>query len=193
MQYTVRMLIRNNHYASFLATGAGLGVHRTLFKSFSFSFAFAPFPSHAEALPIASARRDPATPEVVLSKRRLAAGVNAPIASTFLGVELGGGMDPRSPTPGVRETNARTPLPPLMRAAFVRRLFEALFESFMPMTSLEDGRLIRNGVLGVGMSSSSDLEIIRGVALRVPQVISSLTAAGPSCSGEGDGIVGNKE
>lgn len=43
------------------------------------------------------------------------------------------------------------------------------------------------------MFGSSDVEIMRGVALRVPQVISCLTAAGPSSEGVGDGIVGTRE
>lgn len=47
------------------------------------------------------------------------------------------------------------------------------------------------GVLGGGRSS--DWEMIRGVAFRVPQVISCLTAAGPSSEGVGEGTAGTRE
>lgn len=107
---------------------AGLGVHRTLFKSLA--FAPAPFLSHPAARPIASALLAPATvPLVDLSSSLLAAGVNAPAASDFLGVgvQFGGGM---LPLDGVRKPSSDdVPCPPLMSAALARRLFEAVFDS----------------------------------------------------------------
>lgn len=65
------------------------------------------------------------------------------------------------------------------------------------MTSREDSAGRWNGVLGGGReeapSGSSDWEMMRGVPLRVPQVMSCLTAAGPSSDGVGDGRVGTRE
>ena len=81
-------------------------------------------------------------------------------------------------------------LPPPSRIAFARRLFEAFAESLCEIRSRLDGPAIRNGVLGSGTSAGSSEEIIRGVASRVPQVMSCLTATGPSSSGVGEGIVG---
>lgn len=80
-------------------------------------------------------------------------------------------------------------LPP-SRIAFARRLFEAFAESLCEILSRLDGPAMRNGVPGSGTSAGSSEEIIRGVASRVPQVMSCLTAAGPNSSGVGEGIVG---
>jgi hypothetical protein len=53
-----------------------------------------------------------------------------------------------------------------------------------------------NGVFGAargGSAGSSDRERMRGVAFRVPQVISCFTATGPSSDGVGEGMVGTNE
>ena len=60
-------------------------------------------------------------------------------------------------------------------------------------TSRLVGADIWKGVVGTGSSpsaGSSDCDRIRGVPARVPQVISCLTAAGPSSEGVGDGREG---
>ena len=71
-------------------TGLGVGVHRTRFKSLSFSLSF----SQPAALPIASALLEAAVPMVVRSSSLLAAGVSAPDASARRGVHDGGGISP---------------------------------------------------------------------------------------------------
>ena len=119
-----------------LATGAGLGVHLTLLRSFSFAFCEL---SHPEVFPITSALREPATPMVVRSRSRLAAGVSVPAASAFRGVQFGGGIDP-SPLPLTLEgVLSPSPLPLFMSAALARRLFEALLDNFKPRDSRADG------------------------------------------------------
>lgn len=145
---------------------------------------------------IASARLVPATPMVVRLSKRFAAGVSAPAASAFRGVQLGGGIEPLA----LPRTLDGVPilLPPLMSAALSRMLLEALFDNLSPSVSRADGFGKWKGVLGGGisedaMSAGSSEEIIRGVALSVPQVMSCFTAAGPSSDGVGDGIVGNSE
>jgi len=62
------------------------------------------------------------------------------------------------------------------------------------MTSRDEGAGRWNGVLEVGPSNagSSEEDIIRGVAFRDPQVMSCFTAAGPSCSGVGEGRDGTR-
>lgn len=58
------------------------------------------------------------------------------------------------------------------------------------------GADIWKGVVGVGADASagsSDCERMRGVPARVPQVMSCLTAAGPSSDGVGDGREGTYE
>lgn len=152
--------------------------------------------------PIASALRALATPDiVVLSSNRFAAGVSAPAASTFRGVQLGGGID-LSSLPvlvGVRKPRLLL-LPPLINAAFARKLFAALLESLWLMFSREVGGGKWKGVLRGGRledeaasAGSSEGEIMRGVAFNVPHVISCFTAAGPSSEGVGDGIEGRRE
>jgi hypothetical protein len=77
--------------------------------------------------------------------------------------------------------------------AFARKLFAADDESLWDNTSRLVGADIRKGVLGTGADASagsSDCERMRGVPARVPQVISWLTAAGPSSDGVGDGSEG---
>jgi hypothetical protein len=62
------------------------------------------------------------------------------------------------------------------------------------MTSRDEIAGRWNGEFGTGgTSSSSDVEIMRGVAFSVPHVINCLTAAEPSSEGVGDGIVGTRE
>jgi len=79
-------------------------------------------------------------------------------------------------------------------SALARRLLEALLESLFEMTSRDDGAGRWNGVLEVGPSNAGSSEdIIRGVAVRDPQVMSCFTAAGPSCSGVGEGRFGTSE
>lgn len=51
----------------------------------------------------------------------------------------------------------------------------------------------RSDSSGFIISAGSSEEIIRGVALSVPHVMSCLTAAGPSSEGVGEGIVGRRE
>lgn len=154
--------------------------------------------SQPAVLPIASARLVPATPMVVRSNKRFAAGVSAPAASAFRGVQLGGGIEPLAlprTLNGVREPRL---LPPLMSAALSLMLLEALFDNLSPSVSRADGFGRWKGVLGGGISEDaisarSSEEIIRGVAFSVPHVISCFTATGPSSDGVGDGIVGNRE
>lgn len=159
----------------------GVGVHRILLRSFS--FADEP-PCQFDAFSIASDLLE----AIVLFNNLLAAGVRFPAASALLGVHVGGPMFPL-----VRSNDVRVPcvLPPLpRRMAFALRLFEAFAESLWEIRSRLEGPAIRNGVLGSGTSTGSSEEMIRGVASRVPQVISCLTAAGPSSSGVGEGIAG---
>lgn len=49
------------------------------------------------------------------------------------------------------------------------------------------------GGVSVVSAGSSDCDNMRGVAFSVPQVISCLTAAGPSSEGVGEGIDGTRE
>ena len=69
---------------------AGLGVHLTL----AISRSFALLPSQPAFLFIASALRELATPDVVLSNSLRAAGVSEPEASALRGVNEGGGISP---------------------------------------------------------------------------------------------------
>lgn len=80
--------------------------------------------------------------------------------------------------------------------AFARKLFEAEDESLCDSTSRLVGADMWKGVLGPSADASagsSDCERMRGVPARVPQVISCLTAAGPSSDGVGDGSEGTYE
>ena len=126
----------------FLATGAGLGVHRTLFKSRSFVFD----DSHCCVLPIASARLAEATLVVVLSSNLRAAGVSEPAASAFRGVHDGGGMAFASAADlrievGVCDLRPSEPPDPAMSATFALKLLAALADNRWPMTSRLDGAL----------------------------------------------------
>lgn len=162
-------------------TGLGLGVHRTRFRSLSLSLSF----SQPAALPIASALLDAAVPIVDRSSSLLPAGVNAPDASARRGVHDGGGI-----SPFLRAWPAPS------RLAFARKLFEAEDESLCDSTSRLVGADMWKGVLGAGADASagsSDCDRMRGVPARVPQVISCLTAAGPSSDGVGDGSAGTYE
>ena len=103
------------------------------------------------------------------------------------------------------EVGVRKPKPeeeevpePLMSIALARRLFEAVLESLWPSFSRAVGGGRWKGVFGGGRSlfpdsAGSSSEMIRGVALSVPQVMSCLTAAGPSSEGVGEGSVGRRE
>ena len=156
-------------------TGLGVGVHRTRFRSLSFF-------SQPAVFPIASALLDAAVPIVVRSSNLFAAGVNDPDASARRGVQEGGAMSPFLRV-----------LPAPSRLAFARRLFEAEDESLCESTSRLVGADIWKGVLGTGTDSSagsSGCDRTRGVPASVPQVISCLTAAGPSSEGVGDGREG---
>ena len=90
-------------------------------------------------------------------------------------------------------------LPPCKSPAFARKLFDALADNLCEIVSRDEGPGIWNGVFGAGRmttsagSSLDDWERMRGVALRVPHVISCFTAAGPSSEGVGEGIVGTRE
>jgi hypothetical protein len=159
----------------YLRVTLGVGVHRTRFKSLSLLF------SQPAALPIASALLDAAVP-IVRSSSLFAAGVSAPDASARRGVHDGGGMSPFLRT-----------WPAPSRFAFARKLFEAEDESLCDSTSRLVGADMWKGVLGTGADASagsSDCDRMRGVPARVPQVISCLTAAGPSSDGVGDGSEG---
>ena len=161
------------------ATGLGVGVHRTRFRSLSL------FLSQPAALPIASALLDAAVPMVDLSSSLFAAGVSEPDASARRGVHDGGGM-----SPFLRAWAGPSKL------AFARRLFAAEDESLCESTSRLVGAEMWKGVLGVSADASagsSDCERMRGVPARVPQVMSCLTAAGPSSDGVGDGREGTYE
>lgn len=159
----------------------GVGVHRILLKSFS--LADEP-PCQFDVFSIASDLLE----AIVLFNNLLAAGVRFPTASALFGVHVGGPMFPLVRSSGMRDIPGV--LPPPSRIAFARRLFEAFAESLCEIRSRLDGPAMRNGVFGSGASAGSPEEIIRGVASRVPQVMSCLTAAGPSSSGVGEGIVG---
>ena len=159
----------------------GVGVHRILLKSFS--FADEP-PCQFDAFSIASDLLE----AIVLFNNLFAAGVRFPATSALFGVHVGGPIFPRVRSDGVRERPGV--LPPPNRIAFARRLFEAFAESLWEMRSRLEGPAMRNGVLGSGTSAGSSEEIIRGVASRVPQVMSCLTAVGPNSSGVGEGIAG---
>lgn len=178
------------HHPPLLVTGLGVGVHRTLFRSFSFALG----PSQPDDLPITSALLDAAVPIAVRSSNLLAAGVSPPTASAFLGVQDGGGIDPLLAEP-------RTELGVLIipgtfnNSAFALRLLAALAESFCEILSRADGAGIWKGVLGGGIeesAGSSDCDNTRGVAVMVPHVMSCLTAAGPISDGEGVGTDGTK-
>jgi len=159
----------------------GVGVHRILLKSFSFP---EESPCQFDAFSIASDLLE----AIVRFNNLFAAGVRFPIASTLFGVHEGGLISPRVRSDDVREVPGG--LLPFNRIAFARRLFEAFAESLWEIRSRLDGPAMRNGVLGSGTSAGSSEEIIRGVASSVPQVMSCLTAAGPSSSGVGEGIAG---
>jgi hypothetical protein len=148
----------------------------------SFSFADEP-PCQFDVFSIASDLLE----AIVLFNNLLAAGVRFP-ASALFGVHVGGPMFPLVRSNGMRDVPGV--LPPPNKIAFARRLFEAFAESLCEIRSRLDGPAIRNGVLGSGTSVGSSEEIIRGVASSVPQVMSCLTAAGPSSSGVGEGIAG---
>ena len=159
----------------------GVGVHRILLKSFSF---VDESPCQFDVLSIASDLLE----AIVLFNNLFAAGVRFPTASALFGVHVGGPIFPR-----VRSEDAREipdALPPPNRIAFARRLFDAFADSLWEIRSRLDGLAMRNGVLGSGTSAGSSEKIIRGVASSVPQVMSCLTAAGPSSSGVGEGIAG---
>lgn len=164
----------------------GVGVHRTWLRSFSLE------PPQLVVLPIASARRAAAVPSVVLSSNRFAAGVRLPGASALRGVQPGGAMEALgSARDGVRPSSG---VEPLNIPAFARRLFAALAESLWDNASRFDGAEIWN-VFGGGTSSdtSSDWDITRGVAFKVPHVISCLTAFEPIWSAVGEGTSGTSE
>jgi len=160
----------------------GVGVHRILLKSFSFADES---PCRFDVFSIASDLLE----AIVLFNNLFAAGVRFPAASVLFGVHVGGPIFPRVRSTDVREIPGVLPPPP-NRIAFARRLFEAFAESLWEIRSRLDGPAMRNGVLGSGTSAGSSEHIIRGVASRVPQVMSCLTAAGPSSSGVGEGIAG---
>ena len=159
----------------------GVGVHRTLFKSFSVEDPPCEFDVFSTASDLLEA--------IVLFNNLFAAGVRFPRTSDLFGVHVGGPIFPRvRSNDDFREIPES--LPPPNRIAFDRRLFEAFAESLWDIRSRFDGPSIRNGVLGSGTSAGSSEEMIRGVAFNVPQVMSCWTAAGPSSSGVGEGIVG---
>lgn len=91
---------------------------------------------------------------------------------------------------GVREMPGVRPLSP-NSPALTRRLLDALLDSLCEMVSRDEGAGMWNGVLGG--RRSSDCEMMRGVALSVPHVISCFTAAGPSSDGVGEGRFGTSE
>lgn len=159
----------------------GVGVHRILLRSVS--FVDEP-PCQFDVFSIASDLLD----AIVLFNSLLAAGVRFPAASALFGVHVGGPMFPLVRSDGVRETPGI--LPPPNKIAFARRFFEAFAESLCEMRSRLDGPAMRNGVVGSGTSAGSSEEMIRGVAFRVPQVMSCLTAVGPNSSGVGEGMAG---
>lgn len=149
-------------------------------------------PPQLDVLPIASARRAAAVPSVVLSNNRFAAGVRLPGASALRGVQLGGAIEPLA---GVRDgVRPSSGVELLSRPAFARRLFAALAESLWDNASRFDGAEIWN-VFGGGISSdtSSDWDITRGVAFKVPHVMSCLTAFEPIWSAVGEGTLGTSE
>jgi hypothetical protein len=166
----------------------------------SFSFVFVP-PSHLAVRSIASALFIAAVPSVLRSSNRRAAGVRLPAASERRGVHEGGGilpfpLVPLIPPPGVLAMipGVRPSCPSPSSPALARKLFEALWESLWEMDSREETAGMWNGVLGVANSTvSSDLDMMRGVALSVPQVISCFTAAGPSSAAVGEGRSGTSE
>lgn len=176
-------------------TGLGVGVHRTLFRSFSFALG----PTHPDARPITSALLDAAVPIAVRSSSLLAAGVRPPTASAFLGVQDGGGIDPLFPVPDPdprSEPGVLTIPGTFNNSAFALRLFAAFAESLCEILSRADGAGKWKGVLGGGIeesAGSSDCDKTRGVPVIVPHVMSCLTAAGPSSDGEGVGTDGTRE
>lgn len=164
-------------YFYLLVVDVGVGVHLVFAKSRSFPLEL----SQPPALSIASARRVAATPIVVLCKSLCAAGVRLPEASDRLGVQDGGAIEPLDFVPGV--------LPPNI-SAFARKLFAALEDNLCESSSRDVTAGIWNGVR---ISPDSSLcPRIRGVACRVPQVISCLIALGPSSAGVGDGRLGTR-
>lgn len=117
------------------------------------------------------------------SKRFLAAGVNE--AAFFRGVHDGGGILP--------------PLPPALALllgvavkmlALWRMLFLASPASRCERLSRDEGCAILNGVVE---GPSPSFEMIRGVDMRVPMVMSCFTAFGPSSAGVGEGRLGTRE
>jgi len=98
----------------------GVGVHRTLLRSFS--FVDEP-PCQFDVFSIASDLFE----AIVLFNSLFAAGVRFPVASALFGVHVGGPMSPLVRSRDVRGNPGV--LPPPNRIAFARRLFEALAES----------------------------------------------------------------
>jgi len=186
------------HKSSLRLTGAGLGVHLMPRISFSFSLLFAPFPPQLLALLIASARRTRAMPVAVRSSRFFAAGVKRPGMSDFLtdgvigvrGVHDGGAMSPflRGVEKMPEDDDERRILFP-RRDALAFMFLAASPASLCDRVSRFDGSGKWNGVFGSSRESSE--ERMRGVAFRVPHVISCLMAAGPSSSGFAEGTAGS--
>jgi hypothetical protein len=136
---------------------------------------------------MASARLLAAVPIVDLCNNRRAAGVKLPTTSARRGVMVGGAILPFLPKSGVFAV--RIPgLAGLNISALVRRLLEALSESFRDIASLAEISGMRNGVAGSPVSL-----MILGVELSVPQVMSCFNAVGPSSAGVGDGRFGTSE
>lgn len=172
-----------------LVTGLGVGVHRMRFRSVSF-FAL---PSHPAILPIASALLAAAVPMVDLSSSLLAAGVNAPWAPDLRGVHEGGGM---ALFRELELADAREIPGTLRSPALARKLFAAFVDNLCEMRSRAEGAKIWKGVFGVpgdGSAGSSDWDRIRGVAFRVPHVMSCFIAIGPNSDGVGEGTAGTSE
>lgn len=167
----------------------GVGVHRIRFRSFSLEL---PLPLQPDIFPTASALRAAAVPSVVLSNNRFAAGVRLPGASALRGVQLGGAIEPLA---GVRDgVRPSRGVEPLSRPAFARRLFAAFAESLWDNVSRLDGAEIWNMFGGdISSDTSSDCDMIRGVAFRVPHVMSCLTAFEPIWSAVGEGTFGTSE
>lgn len=160
----------------------GVGVHRTLFKSFS-------FPDEPPCQFVVFSIASDLLEAIVLFNNLFAAGVRFPATSALFGVHVGGPIFPRVRSDDdVRERPGV--LPPPNKIAFARRLFEAFAESLWEIRSRFDGPSMRKGVLGSGTSAGSSEEIIRGVAFNVPQVMSCWTADGPNSSGVGEGMAG---
>lgn len=119
----------------------------------------------------------------------MAAGVR-PAASALFGVHAGGAIEPfdRPSTDGVLIPGVFPP----NNSAFALKLFDASFDSLCEIRSREEGSGRWNGLFGGGNFESSEDEIIRGVAFKVPHVISCFTAVGPNSDGVGEGIAGTR-